>query len=371
MRRSALILLALMLCAPARAGAFAAGNDATTLVAGNTAFALDLYAAVRQSAGGNLLFSPYSVSQALAMTYAGAGGTTATQLARTLSFTLPQPALHAAFRALDAGLIARGNANADPANNQTARGLRIADAVWGEQTYPFSPSYSTTIEQNYGAGLQKTDFVNPPEQARGQINAWVAKQTDDRIQNIVPPGAITPATRLVLANAIWFSGAWQSPFLPSATQDGPFSLRDGTTATVPFMFQRVNLPYARGDGFQAIECPFAGSNFALTVILPDRGRFDAVEQALDAGKFNAALGQLSSTELRVYLPKFKFEFGASLKETLQAMGLTDAFDPTRADFTGIVQGTPPQPLYIGDALHKAFISVDENGAEAAAATVVT
>jgi serpin B len=370
MKRTTLVLLAFIVCAPMVAPAFAQGNDASKLVAGNTAFALDLYAAERQTADGNLIVSPYSISQALAMTYAGAGGATATQMAQTLSFTLQQPALHEAFHALNADLVARGNAKADPAQNQTARGLRIANALWGEQTYPFSPSYSAEIEQFYGAGLQKTDFVNAPEQARGQINDWVAKQTEDRIQNIVPENAIKPDTRLVLANAIWFSCAWQNPFNPTATQDGPFTLPDGSAATVPFMFQQAYLPYARGDGFQAIEFPFAGSDFAFTVILPDQGRFDAFERGLTTVKLSAALGQLSSTEVRVYLPKFKFDFGASLAQTLQAMGITDAFDPSRADFSGMVQGTPPEPLYIGDVLHKAFISVDEKGAEAAAATVV-
>src|SRR5262249_4494164 len=155
------------------------------------------------------------------------------------------------------------------------------------------------MEQDYGAGLQKTDFANAPEQARGQINDWVAKQTEDRIQNIVPEGAITPATRLVLANAIWFSCAWQSPFEPTATQDGPFTLRDGSTVTTPFMFQQDYLPYARGDGFQAIEFPFAGSDFTFTVILPDQGRFDAFEAGLTTDTLNATLGQLSSTKVRV------------------------------------------------------------------------
>jgi serpin B len=348
-----------------------AQEDGTSdLVAGNTAFAFDHYAAVREDVDGNLLFSPFSVSQALAMTYAGADGQTAEQMAETLSFGLPQPALHEAFAALNADLIARGTAEADPDNEQTARALRIANALWGEQTYPFSPSYNADLEKYYGAGLQETDFINAPEEARGQINDWVAEQTEDRIQNIVPEGAITPATRLVLANAIYFYGAWSSQFDPDSTEDGDFFLLDATTVTVPFMRQGDHFPYARGDGFQAIEFPYAGSGLTFTVILPDEGRFDAVEAGFDADALNAAIGQLSSTDVRVYLPKFEFEFGASLAQTLQAMGMADAFDPLRADLTGIVDGTPPEPLFIGDVLHKAFISVDENGTEAAAATVV-
>jgi serpin B len=370
MRRMVVVLLALMLCAPMTAGAFSPSDDTAELVSGNTAFALDLYAALRPTAGGNLLVSPYSVSQALAMTYAGAAGQTATQMAKTLSFALPQPALHEAFHALNADLVARGNAEEDKENNQPGRGLRIANALWGEQTYPFSPLYSREIEQYYGAGLQPVDFKNAPEAARGQINDWVAQQTEDRIQNIVPEGGVTAESRLVLADAIWFSGAWSNPFEPDATSDADFHLSDGATVTVPFMTLRAHLPYTRGDGFQVIEFPYAGSGFTFTVILPDEGQFDTVDAGLDADTLNAALDQLSTTEIDVYLPKFEFDFGASLAEPLQALGMTDAFDPTLADFIDMVDGTPPEPLYIGDVLHKAFITVDEKGTEAAAATVV-
>ncbi|MEA2598142.1 MAG: serpin [Thermomicrobiales bacterium] len=370
MRRKTWVLLALILCVPMSAGAFAQEDGASELVAGNTAFALDLYAAVRQDADGNLLFSPYSISQALAMTYAGAGGETAAQMADALSFRLPQPALHEAFSALNADLVARGTAEDDPDESQTARALRSANALWGEQTYPFSPSYDAQIERYYGAGLQPSDFINAPEETRGHINDWVAEQTEDRIQNIVPEGAITPDTRLVLANAIWFYGGWRDTFTSGATtRDGEFFLLDGTTVAVPFMFQRVHLPYARGNGFQAIEFPYADSEFSFTVILPDEGRFAAFEEGLDTDKLSAAIGQLSYTDVLVYLPKFEFEFSAGLAQTLQSMGMADAFDPMRADFTGMVEGTPSEPLFIGEVLHKAFISVDENGTEAAAATV--
>src|SRR5215217_7076546 len=159
MRRTIWVLLALTLSVPMRAGAFAQEDGAADLVAGNTAFALDLYGAVRQDADGNLLFSPYSISQALAMTYAGADGETAAQMAETLSFELPQPALHEAFGALNADLVARGTAEEDPQNAQTARAMHLANALWGEQTYPFNPAYSAQIEQYYGAGLQEADFI--------------------------------------------------------------------------------------------------------------------------------------------------------------------------------------------------------------------
>jgi serpin B len=370
MRRKTSVWPALLLCALLSPGAFAQEGGASEVVAGNTAFALDVYAAVRLDADGNLIISPYSISQALAMTYAGAGGETAAQMAETLSFGLPQPALHEAFGGLNADLVARGTAEDDPEAGQAARALRIANALWGEQTYPFSQSYNAQLEQYYGAGLHQSDFVNAPEETREEINDWVADQTEDRIQDIVPEGAITSETRLVLANAIYFYGGWQNTFESSATHDGEFFLLDGTTVTGPFMFQRVHLPYARGDGFQIIEFPYADSGFSFSVILPDEGRFEAFEDGLDADTLNAAIGQLAYTEVLVYLPKFEFDFDASLSGTLQTMGMADAFDPMGADFSGMVEGTPPEPLYIGDVLHKAFISVDEIGTEAAAATVV-
>src|SRR5690606_29743448 len=362
-----LLSSALTLILASFGGIAAQEEEVSELVAGHTAFALDLYAAVEENTEGNLLFSPYSISQALAMTYAGAGGETAAQMADTLSFSLEQPALHEAFSTLNADLIERGNADEHPDTRQTARALRIANALWGAQSYPFSQSYNAQIEQYYGAGFQLTDFVNAPEEARGEINNWVAEQTEDRIQNIVPEGAITPITRLVLANAIYFYGGWQSTFMPNSTRDADFFLLDGSTVAVPFMFQRVYLPYFQGDGFQIVEFPYQGSNFTFTVIMPDD--FEAFEDGLDAETLNDAISQLRVTEVLVYLPKFEFEFGTSLAQTLQSMGMVDAFDPMSADFSGMVEGTPDQPLVIGDVLHKAFISVDENGTEAAAATV--
>jgi serpin B len=364
------LVLALILSALLGPGVFAQSRGTSELVTGNTAFALDLYGVVRQGTDGNLLFSPYSISQAVAMTYAGARGETAGQIAKTLSFALPAPALNDAFHTLNADLVARGDSEGDAAHGEPARGLRIANALWGEHTYPFSTSYRAEIAQAYGAKLQQSDFVHAPEDARQQINAWVAEQTKDHIQNIVPEGGITPQTRLVLANAIYFNGPWQNLFLPRFTSDGTFYLRDGTTVTVPFMYQEVHLNYARGDGFQVIEFPYAGSDFSFTVIMPDEGRFDAFEEKLGPDALNAAISELAYTEVRVYLPKFKFDYGTDVAPALQSMGMTDAFDPGHADFSGMIEGAPPEPLFINAVLHQAHISVDENGTEATAATVI-
>jgi serpin B len=361
---------------------FSAASDqhepSPDLVDDNSTFALDLYAELRQAAdneGRNIFFSPYSVSQALAMVYAGAAGETAGQMADTLSFMLDQPELHEAFSKLNDDLIERGNSEGDPDAGDTARSLHIANALWGEQTYPFSNTYIEDLEQFYGAGLQQTDFINEPEDARDEINDWVADQTQDRIQDIVPEGNITSETRLVLANAIYFASSWYTPFWEDGTEDDDFFLLDDSTVTASFMFLHDHLPYAAGDGFEAVQLAYAGadyspSGFAFTVIMPDEGEFESFEEGLDADVLSDVIDQLSSTEIRLYLPKFTFEFDASLADTLQTMGMTDAFDPSTADFSGMVEGAPPEPLYIGAVLHKAFVSIDEKGTEAAAATVV-
>jgi len=347
----------------------ARGTDTTGLVAGNTAFALDLYGALRQEYDGNLLASPYSVSLALAMTWAGAEGDTADQMAETLGFT-GQDDVPAAFRDLSDDLVERGNAEADPDEGAPARGLAIANALWGEATYPFDESFMDDLEDDFGAGLNLVDFIEAPDDARDEINDWVADNTNDRIKDIVPEGAITDATRLVLANAIWFSAAWANAFDPDNTEDGDFTLLDGDTVEVPFMYQQDHLLYAEGDGVQAVEIPYEGSDIAFTVILPDEGEFESFEEALDSDTFDDLLAGLSSTDVQLSLPSFTFEFAASLADALKALGMTDAFDSGLADFSGMIDDPEADPLVISDVLHKAFIALDEKGTEAAAATVV-
>ncbi len=348
--------------APAVARQATPAAPVADLVAGNTAFALDLYAELRAEAAGNLLFSPYSISQALAMTFAGASGTTREQMAATLALPAGQPQPVDAFAALNADLVARAD---------TGYGaLRIANALWGEQTYPFSADFSAELERIFGAGVQATDFANAPEEARADINAWVAEQTEDRIQDIVPPGAIGAMTRLVLANAIYFYGPWRDTFEASATEDDTFHLPDGSTVTTPFMFQAETFPYASGDGWQAIELPYEQEGFAMTILLPDEGTFETYEAGLEVDILNDAVGQLDGTAVELHLPKFEFDYSESLVEVLRSLGMTDAFDPALADFSGMVEGTPSEELAISDVLHKAFIGVDEDGTEAAAATSV-
>lgn len=369
MRRFSLLLLAALLCLSGGMGVLAQNDATPELVEGNNAFALDLYEALATTEDGNLLVSPYSISQALAMTYAGAEGQTAEQMASTLYFTLDQGALPAAFQALNDDLVTRGTADASEYGDP-ARALLIANGLWGQQTFPFSPEFSQELAEYYGAPLQPADFRNDPEGVRAAINAWVADHTEGKIDGIVPPVGLSPFTRLVLANAIYFYGGWLHTFDESATADDDFHLADGSTASVPFMYQQEELSYADAGDFQVVDLPYQGSGFTFTVILPDEGQFDAVQSGLDAASLDAALAQIETHKLDLYLPKFEFDSSASLAQTLTAMGMTDAFDAYTADFSGMLGDDAPDPLVISDVLHKAFISVDEEGTEAAAVTAV-
>ncbi|MEW5938425.1 MAG: serpin family protein [Chloroflexota bacterium] len=339
-------------------------NDAQTLVRGDNAFALDMYRSLRDGDEGNLIFSPFSISLALAMTYAGARGETESQMAQTLHFDLPQSQLHPAFNALDLALAKRGE-SAD--KDREPLQLRIANAVWAEQTFPFQQDFLDTLAFNYGAGIRQADFINNYEPVRKEINAWVEDQTEDKIKNLLPEGVLDSFTRMVLVNAIYFKADWLYKFEKESTSDQPFHLLDGSTVTVPLMSQETYAPYAKGDGWQAIDFPYAGETASMTIILPDEGRFESFESTFDLATLDSILSGLTPTSLIFALPKFSFTRDFGLADRLAAMGMPDAFDPNRADFSGMT-GKPD--LYISDVIHKAFVAVDEEGTEAAAATAV-
>jgi serpin B len=348
------------------------GQDSTLadLVAGNTRFALDLYGELRAGNDGNIIVSPLSISLALAMTYTGAAGDTASQMAGTLGFELDQADLGPAFHDLVDDLVSRGTAEEDEDNGVSARALNIANALWGEESYPFDEDFIDQLDNDFGAGMELVSFKEDPEVARDDINDWVEEHTEGRIEDIVPEGAITTDTRLVLANAIWFYGAWSATFDPENTEDGDFTLLDGDTVDVPFMYQQEFFNLAQGDDYLAIDLPYQGSGFTCTILLPAAGTFEAFEESLDSAFLDDALAGLTSTDVQLYLPKFSFEFDAALSDLLQSLGMTDAFDGNLADFTGMIGDPSADPLFISDVLHKAFIAVDEDGTEAAAATVV-
>jgi serpin B len=337
--------------------------DLESLVSDNSGFALDLYQQLR-AGDGNLFFSPYSISLALAMTYAGARGETEQEMAEVLHFGLPQDRLHPAFNSLAIELAERGKG----AQGKDGEGFRlnIVNAIWGQKDYKFLSSFLDTLAENYGAGLRVLDFIKAPEESRITINDWVSEQTEGKIKDLIPQGMIDELTRLVLTNAIYFNAAWAVPFNENATSDGVFHLLSGDEVTVPMMRQTESLGYTEGDNYQAVELPYDGNELSMVILLPQSGEFDTFEGSLDSEKLNGILDELGYRQVDLTMPKFEFESSFDLKGTLAEMGMPVAFSPG-ADFSGM---TGNRELSITDVVHKAFVSVDEAGTEAAAATAV-
>jgi serpin B len=340
-------------------------SDLEELVEGNSAFAFDLYHYLKNEEG-NLFYSPYSISLALAMTYGGARGETETQMADALNFRLPQNQLHPAFNALSLALASRGQ-DAEGKDDEGFR-LNVVNALWGQQGYPFLSDFLDLMAVNYGAGLRVLDFINETEKSRVTINDWVADQTEGRIEDLIPAGALTPFARLVLTNAIYFNAQWQHTFEAEMTRDGTFYLLDGGELTVPMMHQEETFKYAEGEGYQAIELRYDGEELSMVILLPASGQFETFEAALDAETVAGIIGSMEYQEVELTMPKFEFESSFSLSQALKALGMPIAFSDTEADFYGMSDG--PELLYIWDVIHKAFVSVDEEGTEAAAATAV-
>jgi len=340
--------------------------DAQTLADGNRLFALDFYQTTRTDAG-NQFVSPYSISSALAMTFAGARNQTAEQMAQTLHFDLPQERLHPAFNALDQQLVRpeKAPAEGEPQIFQ----LDTANSIWGQAGHPFRQGFLDLLALNYGAGLRLTDFTANAERSRTEINAWVAEKTHERIKDLIPPGGVNAATRLVLANAIYFKADWIFPFEKNNTYPRPFTLMDGKQVEVETMaFESPrSLSYLAGDGFQAVELPYAGRTTSMLILLPDEGGLEALETNLSGSRLQEVLEQAQPTRLQLTFPKFSFTVSYQLSDILKEMGMPDAFCAGAADFSGMDEGGN---LCIDQVFHKAFVAVDEKGTEAAAATGV-
>jgi len=340
-----------------------AEGDLDKLVSDNSAFAFDLYQQLR-TRDGNLFYSPHSISVALAMTYAGASGETEEQMADALHFGLPQDRLHPAFNSLDIELAKRG----EGAEGKDSEGFRlnVVNAIWGQKDYKFLTDFLDVLAENYGSGLRILDFIKAPEESRITINDWVSEQTEGKIEDLIPQGLINELTRLVLTNAIYFNAAWAFPFNEEATSDGTFYLLNGDETVVSMMRQTESLGYAQGDNYQAVELPYDGNELSMVILLPQTGQFDTFEGSLDLQKLNGILGQLEYRQVGLTMPKFEFESSFALKDTLSEMGMPVAFSPD-ADFSGM---TGNRELLITEVVHKAFVSLDEAGTEAAAATAV-
>ena len=339
------------------------------LVRGNNAFAFDLYHALSDGEG-NLFYSPFSISQALAMTSTGARGGTQRQMADTLHHRLPQSGLHPAFNALDRTLASRGKGPPGTPNSDGEAGqyfrLNIANAVWGQHGYQFLPDFLDVLAANYGAGMMAVDFVGAPDESRVRINDWVSEETSGRVKELLPPGIIDGSTRLVLTNAIYFNASWLWPFSPRQTEVRPFHLDGGDMVMVPMMTETNGYGYARGDGYQTVDLPYSWGELSMTILLPDAGALGAFEDSLDLDLLYEITDSIETDAVTLTMPLFEFESELSLGGTLAEMGMPDAF-ASGADFSGM---TGSRGLWISEVVHKAFVSVDEEGTEAAAATGV-
>ena len=352
----------------ARTSPEVSADDLAAAAAAERAFATAVFGLLAEG-DGNVVFSPASIHLALAMAYAGAKGDTAVEMAAVLGSPFAdQERFHAALNALDTALEARNRVEPPgPSGEERKVVVRTANALWGQQGVAFLTPFLDTLARNYGAGMRLVDYVADAEAARVAINGWVARETNDRITDLIPAGVLGPMTRLVLTNAVYLDASWAVPFDPKATADGAFSLLDGSEVTVPFMHLEESLPFAVGDGWQAVELPYLGGELAMLVVLPDAGRFDEVEASVGGGLFDTAAAGLTPTTVRLALPKFEYRTQETVSSLLQRLGMTTAFDPQSADFSGM---TTEERLFIGEVIHEAFIAVDEAGTEAAAATAV-
>ncbi|WNG20596.1 serpin family protein [Cystobacter fuscus] len=335
-------------------------SDLEAVAAGNTDFGAELYRELREP-GKNLFFSPYSVSQALAMVYAGARGETASQMGQGLRFSLPQDRLHPAMNALNQALLAP-SASTGQATPPQFHGV---NATWGQKGFAFQPGFLDVLALHYGTGMHVADFSTNPSGIREDINTWVWAQTQERIKDLLPPTAVTPLTRLILVNALHFKAAWQSPFWEKGTQDAPFHTLEGTTRQVPMM-RGGGARHMKGEGFEALALEYVGGGFRMLIVLPDSGRFEEIESRLSADFLDGIRGALTSRQEDVHLPRFEVETSASLIPKLRELGIRDLFDE-HADLSGV---SSAESLVISSIEHKAFVSVNEKGTEAAAATAV-
>jgi serine protease inhibitor len=334
-----------------------AGNS--DIVSGNNAFALNLYATLKNEKG-NIFFSPYSISTALAMAYAGAAGNTESQMAHALHFHLNQATFHPAFGELQARI-----------NEIQKKGtvqLSVANSLWMQRDYKFLPQFLELTDKNYRAGLNYVDYKTAAEKARTDINTWVERKTRDKIKDLVAPGMLNAQTKMVLANAIYFKGSWGEKFDSSLTRDAAFFVtpRDSIKAKMMTM-RKHEFGYMENDTVQCCELPYAGNDLSMVVILPKkRDGISVVEKLLSADAIGSWIGQIHKEEINIFIPKFKTTKEFLLNQPLSALGMKDAFG-SDADFSKM---TGNKDLVISAVIHKAFVEVNEEGTVAAAATAV-
>jgi len=347
-------------------------QDASAVSGGIFEFAFNLYGKMIElpelkQSGGNLFFSPYSISTALAMTYCGARGDTASQMASVLrlptvkSETIPLERIAAGYGAVQNSL----QANPDTSGYQ----LNVANALWCQKDYSLWDSYTNLVTGSFGAGFNKLDFVGQTEASRKTINTWIKEQTNEKIKDLIPAGNIDSTTRLVLTNAIYFKGDWATQFKKDDTESADFNVTPDKKVQVQMMYQKGTFDYGESDMIQVLQMPYKGDELAMMIVLPKPNfTFDEFEKKLVENHFlTIASASRKKVEVEVFLPKFKITCGTlELKDILRDMGMKDAFSDA-ADFSGM---TGKRDLYISNVMHKAFVEVNEEGTEAAAATAV-
>jgi serpin B len=337
-----------------------------TVVDANNQFAFEMYSKLNsepENAGKNLFFSPYSISTALAMTYEGAVGQTANEMATVFHFPTDAGVRRSAYARIYNSLNAPGGTSE----------LSTANALWAQKDYSFLDSYFSTVGKYYMGNVTNLDFIAKTEESRITINKWVEAQTKNRIVDLIPQGILTPMTRLVLTNAIYFKGKWATQFKPDNTHDGDFRVSGSKTVTAKMMsLSGTSFNYTEDGLMQVLELPYDGNDLSMLVLLPKGDDISSMEASLTAEKLSQIKSGLRETELPVTLPKFKFETKSFLAEILKAMGMPTAFDPNSADFSGMNGALPgtEESLYISAVIHQAFVEVNEEGTEAAAATAV-
>ena len=338
------------------------GNDIKEAVSGNTDFAFALYGKLKDSVPkSNLFFSPFSISTALAMTYAGARGETEKQMATALHFTLPGEQLHSVFGTLQKQLVQE--------DKSLGYELLMANALWGQKGEPILEEFLSLNKNYYGANLELLDFIGETEKSRKTINDWVEQKTKDKIKELIPPGGVNRDTALVLTNAIYFKGEWRIKFEKEDTIYEDFYVSEKDKVRVPMMHLEEKFRYYEDEELQIVELPYKGDELSMVVILPqETNGVKKVEDMLTAERLGALLSKMKAEKIELILPKFKMTWGSfSLNDVLIELGMPDAFDEMKADFSGI---NGKGGIWIDNVFHKAFIEVNEEGTEAAAATGV-
>ena len=333
------------------------------VVAANNAFAVDLYQEVAAEEDGNVFLSPFSVSAAFGMTLAGTEGDTEAEMMEVLHIDRDEAEFHESFGAL------LRDVSGDQGRPYT---LAVANRLFGQDGYPFEADFLTVITDDYDAPLEVLDFIQDPSGSRNTINTWVEDNTLGHIVDLLPESAVTPDTRLVLANAIAFQGDWATSFDPADTKAQDFTRLDDSVVSVDMMRASMTAELGGDEDASVLRLPYSGDDLSMVVVLPeDPGGVRDLEASMTPESLDALLGTaVEREEAMVVLPRFEFSLKSDLIPYLMDLGMELAFDCTQADFTGLTDAEHAEGLCITGAYHEAFVSVDEAGTEAAAATAV-